>query len=114
MTGGCRQCKNYRGIFKPTKITKNRTVYGFCLKDLKETFGSATLVCDPVGGACKSFDKRTKDEKSKEEPSMKENRKEAVERLRQLANTNYKKNEMKISVNYESCLAKTEKLMESK
>lgn len=45
---------------------------------------------------------------------MKEKRKEAVERFRRLANTNLKKNEMKISVNYESRLAKTEKLMKSK
>lgn len=45
---------------------------------------------------------------------MKENRKEAVERFRRFANTNFKKNEMKISVNYESRLAKTGKLMESK
>lgn len=45
---------------------------------------------------------------------MKENRKEAVERFRWLANTNLKKNEMKISVNYESRLVKTEKLMKSK
>lgn len=114
MTGGCRQCKNYSGLLVPTKITKNRTVYGFCLKDLQETFGSASLVYDPDGGACESFDKRMEDEKSKEEPSTKENRKEAVERFRRLANTNLKKNEMKISVNYESRLVRTEKLMESK
>ena len=114
MTNGCRHCKIFSGLLVPTKITKNRTVYGFCLKELKETFGSASLVYDPDGGACESFDKRTEDKKSKEEPSMKENRKEAVERFRKLANKNYKKNEMKISVNYESCLAKTEKLMKSK
>lgn len=66
MTNGCRQCKNYSGLLVPTKITKNKTVYGFCLKDLQETFGSASLVYDADCGSCKSFNKKTEDKKSKE------------------------------------------------
>ena len=39
---------------------------------------------------------------------MKENRKEAAERLRQLVNSNFKNDEVEISVNYDICLSKTE------
>lgn len=35
-------------------------------------------------------------------------RKEAAERLRQLANSNFKNDEVKISVSYDICLSKTE------
>lgn len=40
--------------------------------------------------------------------SMVENRKEAAERLRQLANSNFKNDEVKISVSYDICLSKTD------
>ena len=40
--------------------------------------------------------------------SMMKNRKEATERLRQLANSNFKKDEVEISVSYDICLSNTE------
>lgn len=39
---------------------------------------------------------------------MTDSKKEAAERFRRLANTNFKKDEMKISVSYDDCLSKTE------
>lgn len=39
---------------------------------------------------------------------MEENRKEAVERLRQLVNSDFKDDEVKISVNYDLYLSKTD------
>lgn len=40
--------------------------------------------------------------------SVMKNRKEAAERLRQLANWNFKNDEVEISVSYDICLSKTE------
>lgn len=40
--------------------------------------------------------------------SVMKNRKEAAERLRQLANNNLKNDEVEISVSYDICLSKTE------
>lgn len=40
--------------------------------------------------------------------NMVENRKEAAERLRQLANSNFKDDEMKIRISYDICLSKTD------
>lgn len=39
---------------------------------------------------------------------MEENRKEAVERLRQLVNSDFKNDEVEISVSYDICVSKTD------
>lgn len=44
----------------------------------------------------------------REVKSVTENRKEAAESLRQLANNNFKNDEVEISVSYDICLSKTE------
>lgn len=40
--------------------------------------------------------------------NMAENKKEAAERLRQLANSDFKNDEVEISVSYDICLSKTD------
>lgn len=48
------------------------------------------------------------DSAEREGKSVKKNRKEAAERLRQLINSNFKNDEVEISVSYDICFSKTE------